>query len=76
MTNQRWKELSESPDLDLDASEVAEGWHWCVEFDGLLAGPGSSELQFCKCWNPQHPVYNTIPPEPEFPPFTQPNSII
>lgn len=30
-------------DAQLTAAEVAEGWHWCDEWDYLLVGPGSAE---------------------------------
>lgn len=61
MTNQRWKELNDAADPRLTADEVIEGWHFCLEFDGLLVGPGSSELKFCKCWPDEHAVYKTTP---------------
>lgn len=76
MTEQRWKQLSKSDNWDINPEEIAAGWHWCAEFDGLLVGPGSHELRFCKCWPKEHPVYKTIPEEPELPPFTQPDSIL
>jgi hypothetical protein len=67
MTNERWKQLSESHNCYLKPSEISEGWHWCNEFDGLLVGPGSHELNNCTCWPKKHPVYLTKPPEPEYP---------
>lgn len=63
MTNERWKECSESDDFNcLTPSEIKQGWHWCVEFDGLLVGPGMTELRHCHCWPPKHKVYKTMPP--------------
>lgn len=44
----------------LTKKEITKGWHWCVEFDGLLVGPEMGELQFCSCWPKDHPVYKTI----------------
>lgn len=64
MTDERWKLLSEDDPSagELTESEVAEGWHWCQEFDGLLVGPGMGELRPCKCLPKNHPAYKTIPP--------------
>ncbi len=67
MNNERWKELSESSTLPLLPSEIELGWHWCHEFEGLLVGPGSHELHCCHCWNKDHPVYLTKPPEDNTP---------
>lgn len=33
----------------LTESELAIGWHWCDEWDGLLVGPNMDELRCCKC---------------------------
>ena len=33
----------------LTQEEIAEGWHWCYEFDGLLVGPGMREMESCTC---------------------------
>ena len=63
MTPERWAELQEE-DEPLTPEEITEGWHWCWEFDGLLVGPGSSELHCCQCLDPDHPVYKTTPPLP------------
>lgn len=65
MTDERRKQLSESDDWHLDPAEIALGWHWCHEFDGLLVGPGSHELHCCACWPKEHPVYQTAPPMPD-----------
>ena len=32
-------------DLPLTAEEIAQGWHFCPEWDELLIGPGMSELE-------------------------------
>lgn len=47
MTDQRWKEVQENDDVKLTLEEIAEGWHFCWEFDGLLVGPGMGEQRFC-----------------------------
>jgi hypothetical protein len=47
---QRWRELMENDDLELSPEELAAGWHWCNDFDGLLVGPGMDEEQHCACF--------------------------
>lgn len=51
----------------LTQPEIEVGWHWCREFDGLLIGPGMSELHCCYCLVPTHTVYSTAPPPDEIP---------
>lgn len=63
MTLQRWRYLMRHDEEVLTEADLAEGWHWCSEFDGLLVGPGMYELNFCKCWPNSHPVYLTAPAE-------------
>ena len=29
--------------------EVAEGWHFCPDWDEMLVGPGMPELESCLC---------------------------
>ena len=48
MTNERWRYLMKSEE-PLTKAELNEGFHWCGEFDGLLVGPGMSELLCCTC---------------------------
>ncbi len=74
MTDARWKELMESNDLPLTKEEIAEGWHWCNEFDGLLIGPEDGAMECCTCkgvdktkyleWKAKQPPVEipTIPP--------------
>ena len=49
MNDERWKKLMEDDSIELTRDEISQGWHWCNEFDGLLVGPGMSEMEFCKC---------------------------
>lgn len=49
--------------LSLTEDEIAAGWHWCNEFDGLLVGPGCGELHACSCLPDGHPAYATAPPQ-------------
>jgi hypothetical protein len=66
MTRERWTYLQESrdPHVCISDEELAEGWHWCNEFDGLLVGPEMGELRFCKCLPKDHPALKTIPEDP------------
>lgn len=63
MTNGRWKQLSEDDSLKLTPEEINDGWHFCLEFDGLLIGPDMGELHACRCLPKEHPVYKSCPPE-------------
>jgi len=50
MTPARRHELDQGPwDIKLTDEELAEGWHWCLDFDGLLVGPPSFEAKYCTC---------------------------
>lgn len=48
MTSDRWEYLM-SNDESLTKEEIAEGWHFCHEFDGLLVNYNDKNLegQFC-----------------------------
>lgn len=46
MTDERWKELMDSDSLALTKEEVEEGWHFCLEFDGLLV-KGDPNEKYC-----------------------------
>jgi hypothetical protein len=53
MTDERWKLLMESDDEPLTEDERLEGWHFCMDWDGLLVGPGMEmELKHCTCSRP------------------------
>ena len=60
MTQARWLEAMKDDSAILTEEELAEGWHWCAEFDGLLVGPGMGELKFCKCLPKDHQAYATV----------------
>lgn len=49
MDRKRWNELMNDDSTELTPEEVAQGWHWCWEWDGLLVGPGMKELEACVC---------------------------
>lgn len=50
MTPERYANLMKDPHYTLSSDEIAAGWHFCREFDDLLAGPGMPELKFCTCY--------------------------
>ncbi len=49
MTDERWRELMNDESKKLTPEELAEGWHFCWDWDGLLVGPGMDELEMCHC---------------------------
>jgi hypothetical protein len=50
MDDGRWQALMSDVKLTLTAEELAEGWHWCPNWDDLLVGPGMElELSCCRC---------------------------
>jgi hypothetical protein len=53
MTRERWMELMKpfegNEDMMLTAEELAEGWHWCEEWDGLLIHVDDDEFDCCSC---------------------------
>jgi hypothetical protein len=48
MTAERYDELNDDAtgELPITAEESAEGWHWCMEFDGLLV-KGDPKEEYC-----------------------------
>lgn len=53
MTPQRYKQVFCNLDEELTPEEIANGWHFCGEFDSLLVGPGMPELGYCTCDLPE-----------------------
>lgn len=49
MTNDRYADV-DSERSRLTSAEIAVGWHFCAEWDGLLIGPGMGELAACSCF--------------------------
>jgi hypothetical protein len=53
MSEERWNYLMQPFDGDenvmLTADEIANGWHWCDEWDGLLIHADDREFEHCKC---------------------------
>lgn len=48
----RYALLMRDDNEQLTAREIAAGWHFCHEFDGLLVGPGMMEMTVCDCFRP------------------------
>ncbi len=49
MTNERYMALERNRSLSLTHRELEEGWHFCVDWDGMLVGPGMDALAGCLC---------------------------
>ena len=53
MTQERWNYLMQPFEGDesvmLTAEELANGWHWCDEWDGLLIHTDDIEFHHCTC---------------------------
>lgn len=49
MTDERWTELMSDQSLKLTEEEIAEGWHFCWDWDGLLIHKDSMEAKVCHC---------------------------
>lgn len=55
MTEKQWRDLQNDPQGTISQEDLARGWHWCWEWDGLLVGPsmpewGDDKTQ-CRCGN-------------------------
>ncbi len=64
MTDKRYHELMASDDLKLSQEEIAAGWHFCSEMDGLLANSNEADGDcFCtlneKRFRPVHKMNST-----------------
>lgn len=57
MTPERYNALMDNEDLELTEDEMLEGWHFCMDWDFLLVGPGMEETQSCHC------DFSTQPPK-------------
>lgn len=49
MTDDRFAELMRDDSAELTASELATGWHFCPDWDGLLVSPSMWEWVHCTC---------------------------
>lgn len=50
MSETRWQNLMNDPELSLTKDEIDQGWHFCPEFDGLLRK--TDEEPVCGCVKP------------------------
>ena len=50
MTDGRYNALMDDDESELTENEIAEGWHFCFDWDGLLVGPEMvCEWECCTC---------------------------
>ena len=49
MTQERYEFLQENIEVSLTQEEVSQGYHFCPDYDMLLVGPGSPEVDTCTC---------------------------
>jgi hypothetical protein len=57
MTDERWEQLMNPKGSDattqLTPEEIAEGWHFCWDFDCLLRNNNEDRDYQCDCLNPK-----------------------
>lgn len=49
MSKERWTELEKNQELKLTEQEIADGWHFCPEWDGLLVNKHDEEGEGAAC---------------------------
>lgn len=49
MSTERYNELMRNDASELTLGEIARGLHFCLDWDGLLIGPGMDEMKSCTC---------------------------
>ena len=49
MDIERRSAVENNPEAKLTEAEMAAGYHYCPEWDGMLIGPEDSEAQVCTC---------------------------
>lgn len=56
MSDARWMALERDPTLKLTPEEIASGWHFCPDWDGMLIHKLNPEFEACNCtleaWTP------------------------
>ena len=58
MEHKRWIRLMESDSLQLTDEEIAQGWHFCGDWDWLLVGPSMPmEWDRCTCHGDKKGLY-------------------
>jgi len=49
MDDKRYWYLETHPEAKLTKEEVAQGWHFCMDWDGMLVGNEMEEKNACLC---------------------------
>lgn len=49
MSPLRYRQLMNDLESKLTAEEIAEGWHFCYDWDGLLIHKDDPEAECCTC---------------------------
>lgn len=49
VNEERYRELSHNLDLHLTMEEINDGWHFCMDWDGLLIHEDDPEAECCTC---------------------------
>lgn len=49
MDDARRNDLAWNADATPTDEEIADGWHYCWDWDGLFIGPGMGEMDSCTC---------------------------
>ena len=49
MTNERYIELELNQEAKLTSEEINDGYHWCVDWDGMLVGADMDAIDGCTC---------------------------
>jgi len=49
MDAQRHRTLERDPTTELTAAEVEAGWHFCLDWDGMLIHEDDDEFKCCSC---------------------------
>ena len=57
MNVNRWAEVA-SDLAHLTQEEANVGWHFCVDWDLLLIGPGMPEAESCTCFGAGHRIFH------------------
>lgn len=42
-------EAENNPNFVLTKEEISQGWHFCPDWDEMLIGPDSCEMEDCTC---------------------------
>lgn len=57
MTKERYKDLMADGESKLTDAEIAQGWHFCWDWDGLLICPSDQEAEACNCFDRNLPKH-------------------